>query len=94
MLYNSHNLTLVICLHTVYSIWPIDMTLLNATTPGQSGPGNNGNEGVLHIHQSSKAGAWPSDGLISYPGHLWGSSYSSVEMQSMYSTVSADWAVQ
>ena len=31
-------------------IWPIDRTLLDATTPGQSGPGK---EGVLHIPQSS-----------------------------------------
>ena len=26
------------------SIWPLDMTLSGATTPGQSGPGSNGNE--------------------------------------------------
>ena len=31
------------------SIWPIDKTLSGATTPGQSGPGSKGNEGVLHI---------------------------------------------
>ena len=35
------------------SIWPIDKTLSGATTPGQSGYGNNGNEGALHITQSS-----------------------------------------
>ena len=35
------------------SIWPIDRTQSGATTPGQSGPGINGNEGVLHIPQSS-----------------------------------------
>ena len=33
----SHNLTLIICLHTVCSIWPIDRTLSGATTLGQSG---------------------------------------------------------
>ena len=29
--------------------WPIDRTLSKATTPGQSRPGSNGNEGVLRI---------------------------------------------
>ena len=49
LLYNSHNLTSVICLHTVCSIWPVDRTLSGATTRGHSGPENNDNEGVLHI---------------------------------------------
>ena len=31
------------------SIWPIDRTLSGATTPGQSEPESDGNEGVLHI---------------------------------------------
>ena len=36
---------------------------------GQSGPGNNGNEGVFHIPQSSSiTGTSPSDCLVSYPG--------------------------
>ena len=35
------------------SIWPIDRTLSGATTPGQSGPESDGNEGVLRIPQSS-----------------------------------------
>ena len=35
------------------SIWSIDRTLLSATTPGQSGPGSDGNKGVLRILQSS-----------------------------------------
>ena len=52
------------------SIWPIDMTLSGATTLGQSRPGSNGNEGILHIPQSSRAGTSPSDCLMSYPGHL------------------------
>ena len=30
------------------SIWPIDETLTDTTTPGQSRSGSNGNEGVLH----------------------------------------------
>ena len=35
------------------------------------GPGSNGNEGVLHIHQSSSiTETSPSDFLVSYPGHL------------------------
>ena len=43
------------------SIWPIDSTLSGATTPRQSGPGNNSYEGVRHIFQSSRAGCSPSD---------------------------------
>ena len=52
------------------SIWPMDRTLSGATTPSQSEPGSDGNEGVIHIHQSSSiTGTSPSDGLVSYPGH-------------------------
>ena len=44
--------------------------LSGATTLGQSGPGNNDNEGVLYTPQSSSiTGASPSDCLVSYPGH-------------------------
>ena len=43
------------------SIRLIDKTLSDTTSPGESGPGNNGNEGVLHIPQSSKTEASPSD---------------------------------
>ena len=47
------------------------MGLLTGTpTPGQSGPWSNGNEGVLHIPQSSKTKVSPSDGLVLYSGHL------------------------
>ena len=46
----------------ICSILPIDKTLSGATTPVQSGPGNNSNERVLHIPQISKAWASPSDG--------------------------------
>ena len=55
------------------SIWPIDRTLLGATTLGHCGPGSDGNEGVLNIPQSSCiTGASPSDCLVLYPGHsLW-----------------------
>ena len=53
----------------------------------QSIHGGNGNEGVFYIRQSSQTEALPSDGLISYPGHLFGEgSYPSAEMQSAYST--------
>ena len=31
----------------------------DTTTPGQNGPGNNGNEGVLYISQKSRVGASP-----------------------------------
>ena len=37
--------------------------LVNSTTLSQSGPGSNGNEGVLHIPQSSRTGASPSDAI-------------------------------
>ena len=36
------------------SIWPIDSTLSGAITPSQSGPGRDGNKGVLCILQSSR----------------------------------------
>ena len=72
LLCNTNNST-VICLHTVKwsssSIWPIDGTLTCTTTLGQSGLGSNCNERVLHICQSSRTGASPSDSLVSYPGH-------------------------
>ena len=78
------------------SIEPIDRALSGATTPGQSGPGSDDNEGVLHIPQSSSiAGTSPSDCLVSYPGHSLGGvgSYPSAEKQSVYSTAfPADWA--
>ena len=37
--------------------------LTGATTPGQSGPGSNGNEGVLHIPQGSRTGTSPPDAV-------------------------------
>ena len=48
------------------SIWPIDKTLLDATTPGQSAPGSDDNERVLCISQmSSITGTSPPDYLVS-----------------------------
>ena len=54
--FNQFNLKLVICLHTVKvsncSVRPIDRILTRTTTPSQSEPGSNGNEGVLRIPQT------------------------------------------
>ena len=70
------------------------MALSGATTPGQSGPGSDGNEGLLRIPQSSStAGTSSSDCLVSYLGHSFGGgSYPSAEVQPVYSTAPADWA--
>ena len=58
------------------------MTLSGATTPGQSGPGNEGNDKVLCIPQSSSiTGTSPSDCFESYPGYLLVGSYPSAEKQ-------------
>ena len=75
---------------------PLIGPLSGATTPGQSGPGSNGNEEVLRIPQiSSIAGTSPSDCLVSYRGHsLWGGSYPSAKVQSVYSIAPADWAMK
>ena len=42
---------------------PIDRILSGATIPGQSGPGSDGNEGLLYITQISKTKASPSDAV-------------------------------
>ena len=56
------------------SIRAINRTILDATTPSQSGPGSDGNEGVLYIsHSSSITEALPSDYLVSFPRHFYGS---------------------
>ena len=52
------------------SIQSRDRTLSGAITQGQSGPGSNGKERVLHIPQSSRTEASLSDCLVSYPAHL------------------------
>ena len=75
------------------SIGLIDWILTGVTSPGQSGLGSNGNEGVLQILQSSRiTEASPSDILMLYPGHSLGGSYPSAKMQLVYSTAPADWA--
>ena len=78
------------------SIWPIDKTLSDAATPGQSRHRSNGNEGVLSIPQiASITGASLSDFFCHTQYSRWrggGGSYTSEEMQTMYSTAPADWA--
>ena len=67
--------------------------MTGTTKLGQSGHGSNGNEEVLHIPQSCRTEASPSDSLLSYPGHLLEERfYPCAEMQSVYSTIPADWA--
>ena len=68
-------------------ILPVDRNLSDATTQGQSGPGSNGSEGVLHITQNSSI----TEASPLYPGHSLGESYSSAKMQSMYSATPVDW---
>ena len=90
--------TIQFCISTQFSsIWPIDRTLSSATTPGQSRPGSDANEGVLLILQSSSiTGTSPSDCLVLYPGLTlrdgWGS-YPSAEMQSVYPIRLGHWIV-
>ena len=76
------------------SIWHIDRTLSDATTPGQCRSESDGNERVLRIPQSSSfTGTSPLDCLVSYPGNWFGKSYPSADVQSVYSTAPADWAI-
>ena len=76
------------------SIRPIDRTISGATTPGQTGFGGDGIEGVHCISLSSSiTEASPSDCLVSYLGHSLEESCSSAEMQSVYSAAPADWAI-
>ena len=48
------------------------MTLSDATIPSQSGPGSNGNEGVVCIPQNSSITGTSSACLVSCPGHSLG----------------------
>ena len=76
------------------SIWSIDWTLSDATTPCQSESRSNGNERVLCILQCySITVASPSVCLVSYPGHsVRRGSSPSAEMKSACSSVTAKWA--
>ena len=63
------------------SIWLINRTLSGASTPGQSGPGSNSNEGVFYFPQKYHiAGTLLSDCLVSYQGR----SYPSAEMKAEF----------
>ena len=58
------------------SIWPIDLTLSDATTPGHGGLRSDANEGEFCIPQNSYiTEASSSDYLVSYPGHSLCESY-------------------
>ena len=73
------------------SIWPIDKTLSDATTPGLGRPGSDGKESVLRIPQSSSiTWASPSDCLMSFPEHSLDESYPSADALLVYSTTPAD----
>ena len=76
------------------SIWRIDRTLSDATTPGQSEPGSDGNKGVLRFPQSSSitwASPWAC--LVSITENsLWGA-LPSADLQSVNSSVPANWAI-
>ena len=63
----------------------MDQTLSGVPTLGQSEPGSDGNEEVLHIPQISKAWTSTLDGLMSYLGH-------SLKGAEGESHISADWA--
>ena len=61
------------------------MTLSGATTPGQSGPGNNVTKGVLCIPQSSSInGVLPSDCLEPYQEYSLRKFYPFAEIRSGY----------
>ena len=79
------------CISTFFSsLSSIDRTLSVATSPGQSEPGNDVNEGVLIISQSCCiTGTLPSECLVSYQDTRCGVFYPSTEMQSLYSTTPA-----
>ena len=69
------------------------MDLSIAIIQGQSGPGSDGNKGLLRILQSSSiTGGSPSDCLVSYPGNSSGESDPSAEMQSVHSAAPVDLA--
>ena len=64
-------------------------TLTGTTAPDQSGSGSNGNEGILHIPQSSRIETSKSDIRLCVGGF-----YPSAEMELAYFTASANWAAR
>ena len=72
----------------------IDMTLSGTATLSQCRRRSAGNKRVFHILQiSSITGTSQLDCLVSYPGHSLGGIYPSAEMQLLYSTSPAEWAM-
>ena len=68
------------------------MTQLGDATRYQSGPGSDCIEEVLSIPKSSCiTGASPPDKFVPYPEQLLGESYTTVEMQLVYSTTPTNW---
>ena len=62
-----------VLLHIYFETVMQQFWLVGASTPGQSGTGSNGHEGVPRISQSfSITGTSSSDCLVSYSGHLLG----------------------
>ena len=74
-------------------IWSIDRTLSGATTPGPEWTWERWQwRGTPHSQSSSVTGTSPFDCLVSYPENSLGKSYSSAEIQLVYSTAPVDWA--
>ena len=74
------------------SIWPISWTLPGTTTPVQSRPGNDDDEEVLRIIQSSSfTEALQPDCLESHTGHTFREPYPPAEIQLVYSAALVDW---
>ena len=48
----------------------IDGTRSGSTSPDQSGPGSDGNQGILHIPHSCRTGGSPSNSFVLYLEHL------------------------
>ena len=63
-------------------------TLSDATTPGQSGPGSDSNEGVLHIPQGSITGTSWWDCFVPYAGHSLAVSYPSADSIGVFCSAS------
>ena len=72
-------------------IGTIDEILTGTTTLTQNGPGINHNEELLYIPQSYRTEASLSD--AAYCHTLFGGSYNSAEVQSVYFTAPADTVV-
>ena len=66
------------------SIWPIDRTLSGATTPGQSEPGSDGNEGIHRIPQSSSITRTSPSDLFSVLSRILVLGFSPLQWSSQY----------